>query len=66
MNQLRELRKKARLSQIQLSQTANVSRFRLSLAENLAIRLRPAEVEAIRRAIKAEMSQRASDLRELL
>jgi transcriptional regulator with XRE-family HTH domain len=56
---LKAIRKAAGLSQIQLAQKANISRFRLSLAEAESIELRPDELAAISSAINPEMEKTA-------
>jgi len=59
MSNLKAIRKAAGLSQIQLAQRANISRFRLSLAEMGSIELRPDELAAISSAINPEMEKTA-------
>lgn len=59
MSNLKELRKAAGLTQIQLAMRANVSRFRLCLAETGNIELRPEELAAITEAVKPEIERTA-------
>jgi hypothetical protein len=44
---------------MQLAQKANVSRFRICMAECGSLELRPEEVEAITKAVKPEMEKTA-------
>jgi transcriptional regulator with XRE-family HTH domain len=62
MSDLREIRKAAGLSQLQLSMRAHVSRFRLSLAESGAIELRSDELTAISKAMRPELAKTAAVL----
>jgi DNA-binding XRE family transcriptional regulator len=57
MSKLRSIRKAAGLTQVQLSQRANVSRFRLCMAESDSLELRPDEIESIYQALKPEMER---------
>lgn len=69
MSDLKTIRKAAGLTQIQLAARANVSRFRLCLAETGNIELRPEELIAINEAVKPEMERTArlaSDFAEAL
>ena len=59
MSILRATRKAAGLTQVQLSQRANVSRFRLCMAEADCLELRPDELNAISQALKPEMERAA-------
>lgn len=57
MINLKTIRKAAGLTQIQLAARANVSRFRLCLAETGNIELRPEEIAAITEAVKPELER---------
>jgi len=59
VGKLRAIRKTAGLTQIQLSQRANISRFRLCMAEADCLELRPYELAAIKQALKPEMEKAA-------
>jgi DNA-binding XRE family transcriptional regulator len=59
VSKLRAIRKAAGLTQVQLSQRANVSRFRLCMAESDSLELRPDEIEAINQALEPEMERAA-------
>lgn len=59
MSKLRAIRKAAGFTQVQLSQKAGVSRFRLCMAESESLELRPDEIEAINRALEPEMERAA-------
>ncbi len=59
MNKLKANRKAAGLTQVQLSQRANVSRYRLCMAESDSLELRPDEIKAINQAMKPEMERAA-------
>lgn len=59
LDNLKEIRKAAGLSQIQLARRANISRFRLSLAEAGSIELRADERAAIATAVRPEMQRTA-------
>lgn len=59
MSKLRVIRKAAGLTQVQLSQRANVSRFRLCMAEADCLELRPDELDAINQVLKPEMERAA-------
>ncbi len=59
MSTLKAIRRAAGLTQIQLSQKANVSRFRLALAETGSLELRPEELTAINKAVAPEMEKTA-------
>jgi DNA-binding XRE family transcriptional regulator len=59
VNKLRANRKAAGLTQVQLSQKANVSRFRLCMAESDCLELRPDEISAINQALRPEMARAA-------
>ena len=59
MSKLRAIRKAAGLTQVQLSQRANVSRFRLCMAEGDCLELRPDELDAINLALKPEIEKTA-------
>jgi len=59
MSDLKAIRKAAGMSQIQLSQRAKISRFRLSLAEANSLELRPEEMSAIRDAVRPEIQKTA-------
>ncbi len=54
---LKEVRKAAGLTQIQLAQKAAVSRFRLCLAETGSLELRPDEMAAIADAVRQAMER---------
>jgi hypothetical protein len=53
------MRKAAGLTQVQLSQKANVSRFRLCMAEADCLKLRPDELDALNQALMPEMERAA-------
>jgi len=57
VSKLRAIRKAAGLTQVQLSQRANVSRFRLCMAESDSLELLPDEIEAINQALKPGMER---------
>jgi len=59
VTKLKALRKTAGLTQVQLSQRANVSRFRLCMAETDSLELRSDEIEAINQALMPEMARAA-------
>jgi len=59
VSNLKAVRKAAGLTQVQLSQRANVSRFRLCMAEADSLQLRPDEVDAINQALLPEMERAA-------
>jgi DNA-binding XRE family transcriptional regulator len=59
MGNVKTIRKAAGLTQVQLAQKANVSRFRLCMAESGALELRPDEIEAIRKAVEPEIERTA-------
>jgi len=59
VSKIRAIRKAAGLTQVQLSQIAGVSRFRLCMAESASLALRPDELEAINRALAPEMERAA-------
>jgi DNA-binding XRE family transcriptional regulator len=59
VSKLRTMRKAAGLTQVQLSQKAKVSRFRLCMAESDFLELRPDEIDAINQALKPEMERAA-------
>jgi DNA-binding XRE family transcriptional regulator len=59
VSKLRVIRKAAGLTQVQLSQRANVSRFRLCMAEADCLELRSDELHAINRALKPELERAA-------
>jgi hypothetical protein len=59
VSKLRANRKAAGLTQIQLSQRASVSRFRLCMAEADCLELRPDELDAINQALRPEMEKAA-------
>jgi transcriptional regulator with XRE-family HTH domain len=59
VNKLREIRKAAGLTQVQLCQQSNVSRFRLCMAEANCLELRPNELDAINQALKPELERAA-------
>ncbi len=65
MSNLKAIRKAAGLSQIELAHRANVSRFRLSLAELGSLELRQDEIAAIRTAIRPEIQKTAQLALEL-
>ena len=56
---LKEVRKAAGLTQIQLAQKADISRFRLCLAETGSLELRPDEMAAIADAVRRAMERTA-------
>jgi predicted transcriptional regulator len=62
MSDLREIRKAADLSQLQLAKRARVSRFRLSLAESGAIELRSDELSAISETVRPYLAKTAAVL----
>ena len=57
MINLKEVRRAVGLSQIELGRRANVSRYRISLAESGAILLRSDEAEAIRQVLLPELEK---------
>jgi DNA-binding XRE family transcriptional regulator len=59
MNNLKEIRKAAGLSQVVLAHKAHISRFRLYLAESGSIELRADELAAIANAVRPEMQRTA-------
>lgn len=59
MSNLKAIRKAAGFSQIRLADRANISRFRLSLAESGLLDLRGDELQAIRTAITPEIQKTA-------
>ena len=59
LDNLREIRKVAGLSQIQLAHKAGISRFRLCLAEAGSIELRADERAAIATAVRPGMERTA-------
>jgi DNA-binding XRE family transcriptional regulator len=59
VSKLRATRKAAGLTQVQLSQRAKVSRFRLCMAEADCLELRPDELNAINQALKPELERAA-------
>lgn len=59
MSNLREIRKAAGLTQFQLAARANVSRFRICLAEAGDLSLRADELRAITDAVRPAMEERA-------
>lgn len=65
MQNLKVTRKAAGLSQIQLAQKAEVSRFRICMAESGYLELRPEEVRAITTVVRREMEKRARRASEL-
>jgi hypothetical protein len=56
---IKAVRKTAGMSQIQLSRRANISRFRLYLAECNSLQLRPEEVRAIGDVVGPELEKAA-------
>ena len=59
MSQIRALRKAAGFSQVQLAHRANVSRFRLSLAETEGFELSEAELISIRAVLSPALQENA-------
>ena len=59
MSKLRATRKAAGLTQVQLSQRAKVSRFRLCMAEADCLELRTDELNAINQVLKPELERAA-------
>ncbi len=59
MSNLKEIRRAAGLSQVRLALRANVSRFRISLAEAGEVELRPEELESIKRVVAPEIEKTA-------
>lgn len=57
MKGLREIRKTARLTQIELAQRSGVSRWRLAMAETGALELRPSEIEALGQALTSALER---------
>ena len=57
MSNLKQIRKTAGLTQFQLAARANISRFRLCMAETGNIELRPQEIAAITEAVKPELER---------
>lgn len=56
---LRTSRKLARLTVIELSRRSGVSRWRLSMCETEGLKLRPDEIEALRRVLAPELVKAA-------
>jgi transcriptional regulator with XRE-family HTH domain len=63
---LRDAREVAGISQFALAQRSGIPRMRLSLAECGEIQLRPAEIDAIRSVVRAEIEQRTAKLTNAL
>jgi predicted transcriptional regulator len=59
MSNLRAIRRAAGLTQVQLAQRANVSRFRLCMAESGSLELRSDEIDAITEAVRPELAKTA-------
>jgi predicted transcriptional regulator len=59
MSDLRTIRRASGLTQMQLAQKANVSRFRICMAECGSLQLRSEEIEAINKAVKPEIEKTA-------
>lgn len=57
VNKLKELRRAAGLTQIQLAERSSVSRWRLCMAETGALELRPSEIEALGQALKPALER---------
>jgi transcriptional regulator with XRE-family HTH domain len=62
MEEIRRLREAARASQIRIAKSAGLSRMRLSLAETGDVELRPAEVDAVLKAIAKFATTSAAEL----
>ena len=60
------VRRAARISQVELSRLAHISRPRLSAAERNYITLTPEELRRISRVIAGEPSRRAEKIREAM
>ena len=58
---IKDLRRRSALTQIELSQKSGVSRSRIQLAEAGLLELRPEEVQAIKNTVRPELA-RATEL----
>ena len=65
MSDLKSVRKRTGMTQIQLAARANISRFRISLAETGNIELRPDEIAAINDVVRQELENNARVVSEL-
>jgi transcriptional regulator with XRE-family HTH domain len=64
--QLRQLRKAARLTQLELSQRTGIERTRVSFAECDYVRLSNQEEVAVRRAVAESVESRSEQVRRAL
>jgi DNA-binding XRE family transcriptional regulator len=58
-NNLKELRRRCDLTQVELAHQTGVPRSRIQLAEAGTLELRPEELEAIRKALRAGLERTA-------
>jgi DNA-binding XRE family transcriptional regulator len=64
--EVKEMRKVARMSQAALAVKTGIDRTRICFAENGYLSLRYEENDAIRKAIAAEVRERAADQQQML